>query len=130
MSVGLLLGLVSSARVLKSSKRLFVNVESGVFLLKLSLSDFKTKSVHPAILVRSPAKFARPVNGFGDLFLIPPPQEPVESVPPRSLKRFSVFLIVSSTACTISALIVGTVRSAPLTVRDKANSSPPNITLS
>ena len=70
----------------------------------------------------------RLVKGFVSLLaLLPPLHESVESVPPRSPKRFSALTIVLSTSCRISALTVGTVRSTPYILFERAKSKPPNI---
>ena len=107
-------GSVSSARVLRSSRRSSVKSGSGVSFPRLSFNEVNTSSAQPMIFVISPAKFSRPVKGFDSLFLLfPAPHEPVISVPPRSLKRSSALLIVFSISFTSSALIVGIVRSTP-----------------
>lgn len=107
-------GSVSSAKALRSSRRSSVRSGSGVSLSRLSFNEFRTSSAQPTILVISPARFSRPVNGFDSLFtFVPPLQDSVISLPPKSSKRSVALLIVSSTSFIIAALIVGIVRSMP-----------------
>lgn len=113
-SVGSSSGSVLSASVLESFRRSSVKSGSGLSLLRLSFSELRTSSAQPTILVMSPARCSRPEKGFGNLLvLLAPLHEPFTSEPPRSSNKCSALLMVFSTSCNTSALIVGIVKSTP-----------------